>query len=299
MHQDLKKKRTESSDEESEERKKRKLERKLEKLNKKLQQKQQNAPEQKITMEDYFLKYQEFRLWLLNHKHIRIEDDLKNTEEIERYFKKFVKRWNNGDLSSKYYSSTGVHSSDLSHEQRTNYKWNLKNLSLDEEMKLDLLRDKVDTNTFERTWQSAPDKGLTQTKTREPGPSENESILQRENQRAWNKFERKKHGKEVKEVNDELVPRADPGSFAAKMEKKKQANFQRRELENSKGEDEGLEDSDIYGTSDSSFSHLLKLQEKKQQRGLEKKKERANKLKTNEESERLKMEDFKKKAGLE
>ncbi|KAG2382316.1 hypothetical protein C9374_005518 [Naegleria lovaniensis] len=112
-------------------------------------------PREKLTMDDYYKKHQEFKLWLLNHKKKRVEDDLQNTEEIMKYFKKFIKKWNRGELSSKYYAPSGVHSSDLSHQQRTTYKWNFKNLSAEDEMKLELTRDKVDTNTFEKSWDTA------------------------------------------------------------------------------------------------------------------------------------------------
>lgn len=48
-------------------------------------------PREKLTMDDYYKKNQEFKLWLLNHKKKRVEDDLQNTEEIMKYFKKFIK----------------------------------------------------------------------------------------------------------------------------------------------------------------------------------------------------------------
>ena len=56
-------------------------------------------------------------------------------------------------MSSKYYA--GIHSSELSHQQRTSYKWNFKNVSNDEELKLELTRDRVDTNTFDKTWKES------------------------------------------------------------------------------------------------------------------------------------------------
>lgn len=125
-------------------------------------------PQEQLTMDDYFRKNQEFKLWLLQHKKKRVEDDLQDTDEIQKYFKKFVKKWNRGELSSKYYS--GIHSSELSHQQRTSYKWNFKNVSNDEEMKLELTRDKVDTNTYEKTWsqeEGGEKKNTNSRKTRE------------------------------------------------------------------------------------------------------------------------------------
>ena len=62
-------------------------------------------------------------------------------------------------MSSKYYSKTGVHSSELSHQQRTSYNWNLKNVSQDEELQLELTRDRVDTNTFEKAWKENSGSG--------------------------------------------------------------------------------------------------------------------------------------------
>ena len=98
-YKDEEDKSSENSDHE-EDKKKRKLEKKLEKLNKKIQKREDvsssstittSSSIEKLTMNDYYRKNQEFRLWLLNNKKLRIEDDLENTEEIQHYFKKFIK----------------------------------------------------------------------------------------------------------------------------------------------------------------------------------------------------------------
>ena len=56
------------------------------------------VPELKITEDDYFSRNSEFRLWLLEDRHVYF-DDLK-ADEARRMFDKFVDKWNAGKLKS-------------------------------------------------------------------------------------------------------------------------------------------------------------------------------------------------------
>ncbi|KAI9144004.1 hypothetical protein BKA69DRAFT_899904 [Paraphysoderma sedebokerense] len=49
-----------------------------------------------ISTDDYFLRANEFRLWLKERKKIFFED--LSSDESRKHFKKFVKRWNEGKL---------------------------------------------------------------------------------------------------------------------------------------------------------------------------------------------------------
>ncbi|EJD40429.1 hypothetical protein AURDEDRAFT_90991 [Auricularia subglabra TFB-10046 SS5] len=70
----------------------------------------------RISESDYFLKSDEFRIWLKDEKD-RYFDEL-SSDKARKYFKKFVKAWNRGQLSRRLYA--GV---DPTEVKQTAYKW--------------------------------------------------------------------------------------------------------------------------------------------------------------------------------
>lgn len=52
---------------------------------------------EQISLDDYFRKNVEFRMWLMQRKRISL-DQLKDRKDRERYFKRFMRHWNDGEL---------------------------------------------------------------------------------------------------------------------------------------------------------------------------------------------------------
>ncbi|KXN85748.1 hypothetical protein AN958_10931 [Leucoagaricus sp. SymC.cos] len=72
-----------------------------------------------ITEADYFRKFDELRLWLKEEKGKYITE--LSSDKTRSYFRKFVKVWNRGKLSRKYYE--GIDSSAEQASDQTAYKW--------------------------------------------------------------------------------------------------------------------------------------------------------------------------------
>ncbi|EKM84269.1 hypothetical protein AGABI1DRAFT_110827 [Agaricus bisporus var. burnettii JB137-S8] len=73
-----------------------------------------------ISESDYFKKFDELRLWLKEEKGKYINE--LTSDKTRSYFRKFVKAWNRGKLSLKYYE--GLDSSSVLASEQTGYKWN-------------------------------------------------------------------------------------------------------------------------------------------------------------------------------
>ncbi|KAG0011506.1 hypothetical protein BGZ81_002143, partial [Podila clonocystis] len=99
---------------------------------------------QKISEDDYYAKSTEFRLWLRRSKKKYFEE--MTADETRRYFKKFVKAWNNFDLDESYYK--GIRSSQISNKGSTKYKWGFaKKIGKEDQSQVDSVRDSIDTMT--------------------------------------------------------------------------------------------------------------------------------------------------------
>ena len=66
---------------------------------------------------DYFLKNNEFSTWLKDEKDTFFSD--LSSESARKLFAKFVKRWNDKKLDSKYYNGIAT-------AQRSSHTWKLK-----------------------------------------------------------------------------------------------------------------------------------------------------------------------------
>jgi hypothetical protein len=78
----------------------------------------------KLTVkDDYYQKQKEFQHWLLAEKGIYF-NDLEDSKDQLKYFKKFVKRWNKGKLDQSYYNDE----LELFNDKRSKHEWNLKNI---------------------------------------------------------------------------------------------------------------------------------------------------------------------------
>ncbi|KAJ2793977.1 hypothetical protein H4R21_005682, partial [Coemansia helicoidea] len=67
--------------------------------------KQRSSDAPQITPDDYFRLNAPFRLWLLNEKGRYFEEMA--SDKARRYFASFVRAWNDGQLSSRYYTQGG------------------------------------------------------------------------------------------------------------------------------------------------------------------------------------------------
>lgn len=121
---DKKKKRShsDSSDHERKHKKSKHHGREKEKEKEKEAEKLGVAPAVQLTSDDYYNRHAEFSYWLRKKKGVYF-DSLK-AEDTRPAFDKFVKKWNAGDLSAKYYDAGGSGGSkEEEAKTRTMYKW--------------------------------------------------------------------------------------------------------------------------------------------------------------------------------
>ncbi|KAL9933225.1 hypothetical protein V8E36_007943 [Tilletia maclaganii] len=99
-----------------------------------------------IDEEDFYQKAAEFKHWLRSSKH-KYLDEL-SSREARRYFDKFAKRWNRGELDDAYYKGE-VRTAGASASSQTRHKWGFTSTKLtkQEQDLLETTRDNVDTLT--------------------------------------------------------------------------------------------------------------------------------------------------------
>ncbi|KAF8937017.1 hypothetical protein BGZ47_009213 [Haplosporangium gracile] len=99
---------------------------------------------QTISEDDYFTKSSEFRLWLRQAKKKYFED--LTAEDARKYFKKFVRRWNDFELDESYYK--GVRTSQIPTKSMTKYQWKFaKTIDKADLNKVESIKDSIDTMT--------------------------------------------------------------------------------------------------------------------------------------------------------
>ena len=59
---------------------------------------------EKITQEDFFRLNKTFSIWLIKKKQINFHE--LETKKAEKYYKKFIKKWNKKKLNPLYYDQT-------------------------------------------------------------------------------------------------------------------------------------------------------------------------------------------------
>mmetsp|Transcript_5193 Transcript_5193/g.8717 ORF Transcript_5193/g.8717 Transcript_5193/m.8717 type:complete len:882 (-) Transcript_5193:89-2734(-) len=175
----------------------------------------------KISEDDYFKRSAEFQTWL-HEKHGSYLDEIPS-EDARRAFKRFVSKWNDGELPAKFYN--GIPVTAVPAASRTRHKWKFaETLSSEDQLALDSTKDRVDSQTQKQD-------------TFAPTPSAPTPPLAQQHQRdqrlhhqqlprvpTSNGMAMKRHRENIAMVIDELAPKADAGSREALLEKRRQVD---------------------------------------------------------------------------
>ncbi|CAO0801242.1 unnamed protein product [Mucor circinelloides] len=194
---------------------------------------------QPIDEDDYFEKANEFRVWLKESKRKYLDEI--SSKEARRYFKKFVKRWNDYELDEKLYK--GLNSAQLESSDTTRYKWSFaKNLN---KMEMDTIRDNVDSMTS----QSRGDDRLSgKRRAQAVGPTMPDTVDkedQYERDRLNRKHESKRKNERREAMLDEVAPK-ETGREAALAKKRALNAYHKRE----RSPDVELSEQDLMGGDD-------------------------------------------------
>ncbi|KAJ8905132.1 hypothetical protein NDN08_001642 [Rhodosorus marinus] len=206
--------------------------------------------------EDDFGQYQhEFRVWLLDRHDVSLER--LDERKARKHFRKFVDKWNGDRVEESIYK--------LAHERRK----------------------RADSNG------SGPASSVDE-KRKKQGQLRNEitEVVQAESSRP-ERWEIKKWRKREKDVLDELVPKPDPGSQAARMDKK------RRKRGGGGDSPPEVTDSTLYGTNHSDLKEVIAKRKASRDRKNKARKAAADeRIEALEEKERQRMQAFKDRLGL-
>uniref|UniRef100_A0A7S3LQS1 Uncharacterized protein n=1 Tax=Aplanochytrium stocchinoi TaxID=215587 RepID=A0A7S3LQS1_9STRA len=102
----------------------------------------EHSVENPITVDDYYNKNAEFRIWLNNSKGIHFSD----CNEPRKYFEKFVKAWNKGKLDKMIYQ--GHIPAELRVASMSKHSWGFENkLNDQEQLDISALAERVDRET--------------------------------------------------------------------------------------------------------------------------------------------------------
>jgi len=212
-----------------------------------------------LSEDDYFNKNREFRVWL-EGRDMNFED--LSTEKAKNFFTKFVKRWNEGSLESKFY--------DGAVEQvRTKHKWSFTSKIDDaERMKLASVRDRVELQTH----------------------SEKKAV------RLLEKRDRRRYNERRRVVEDELVPRET--GFQAKIAKRREKSDRIHGASRHRDDGLSVSNSVLMGDDSSSLRDAKRHQERMNERRNRKYNEQNARLMAAKAKEDAKMAAFMKEFGL-
>lgn len=223
---------------------------------------------QSITEDDYFAKSTEFRLWLRQSKKKYFED--LSSDDARRYFKKFVRAWNDFELDESYYK--GIRSSQLSSKETTKYQWAFaKKIGRDDQNRVESIRDSIDTMTNVRFAEevnrltgkatalgssgasaakrvlgpSMPPPSGSQSSTRRPMTAD--EVMEQEEQDQYRRRQKRAELNSYRKTKDAVLEELAPKETGreAKLEKKRAMNeYHRRE----RSPDVELSEQDMMGT---------------------------------------------------
>ncbi|KAI1296373.1 hypothetical protein EDD11_007359 [Mortierella claussenii] len=235
-----------------------------------------------ISEDDYFAKSAEFRLWLRKSKKKYFED--LSADDARRYFRKFVRAWNDFDLDESYYK--GIRSSQMASKDLTKYQWGFaKKIDKVDQSKVEAIRDSIDTMTNTRFAQevsritgkstATASPYVDTTSRRTPGPSlpppsvprrpmTADEVAEKEERDEYNRrrhrAEQKAHRKEKEAILEELVPKA-TGREAMLEKRRAQTAYHRRE----RSPDVELPEQDLMGTGGDDFKSMLAAERRRKE----------------------------------
>ncbi|KAJ3572181.1 hypothetical protein NP233_g3264 [Leucocoprinus birnbaumii] len=208
-----------------------------------------------ISEADYFKKFDELRLWLKEEKGKYISE--LSSDKSRSYFRKFVKAWNRGKLSRKYYE--GIDSSSAQASDQTAFKWSFasKQTRADGDA-LRATREEISAATNVRDYSSreaASGSGSSGGRVIGPAmPSASDITLAREyaaeQQEEERRYRRKRDKAEAKDrIEDMVGPR--PVGREAMLEKKQLARESNRAFRERGDDGFDLDESTTMGGGDS------------------------------------------------
>lgn len=267
----------------------------------------------KISMDDYKAKNKEFCVWLRKKKDIYF--DTLHTDEAKRYFAKFVQKWNDGELSDKYYSGEYADTTADSSSSRTGFKWGFaRSLDREEKKKLESIREHINdgsvgsaatvASSAAATHASRPapsaqsfSEGLlpypgssASSSARAPGVRQGPTMPDREDldhaKKDWDKKERAAFYKRQKDDLEELVPKETGRD--AKLDKRRAMRADRAARDVSPD----LNERNIMGDNFDVRSAVVRQREAAEARTSSKRDAAREKLQEHEEREKAKMAEL-------
>ncbi|KAK8849574.1 hypothetical protein IAR55_004909 [Kwoniella newhampshirensis] len=217
-----------------------------------------------ISEEDYFLKSYEFKLWLKDERSKYLDE--MSSESAHKYFRKFVRRWNDGALEPVYYKPP---TTSIPAAANTAYKWGFATRG-DAVISTSLASIRADVDRMTHS-SSKPTSGFgppigpvgpslpsssISTRLGPTLPTASDRQYALETAADQRKNERKQAAKDIYNKADELVPRQ--GGKEGKIEEKRATNNENRKYRD-KDVTEGLEveESTLLGDS-GGFAAALK-----------------------------------------
>nr|XP_019043420.1 hypothetical protein I302_07997 [Kwoniella bestiolae CBS 10118]OCF22350.1 hypothetical protein I302_07997 [Kwoniella bestiolae CBS 10118] len=187
-----------------------------------------------IGEEDYFLKSSEFKAWLKEDKGKYLDE--MSSESAHKYFRKFMRRWNDGLLKPHQYHPPPTTSAS----ENTGYKWSFASRG-DTTSSLKSIREDVARSTHSSirkgvepesisSYSSHPSIGPSlASSSRALGPSmptSSDRQYAMEVAQDTRKAERKSHLRDMYNKADELVPKS--GGREGKMEERRATNAENK-----------------------------------------------------------------------
>ncbi|KAJ1660944.1 hypothetical protein IWQ61_000205 [Dispira simplex] len=187
------------------------------------------GPPMELTENDYYAKNPEFRRWLHRKKHMYF-DEL-SSKENRRYFAKFVKAWNRGELSERYYR--GIRSSELTSKVKTRHQWDFTKHVNDQDR--ERIRDTMEELSFKPTQRTSLEQNISSfapNHYRQANADPHERTLAHEEaqkrRQSQERHERRKRCERETEILDELAPK-ETGSLAKEKAWEDQRQERRRQ----------------------------------------------------------------------
>ena len=242
-----------------------------------------------ISLDDYFVKNTEFRAWL--HSRGKHFDEVRSPRR--RYFPKFVRKWNEGQLGPKFYKG------EFSHDERlqsfTGYHWGFEN---------ELPRQEDSSRLVDRTERGDASLKATGIKRRAmPVESVRGDAADEEKEfrRDVARYKRKRQRQRDQSVHEAALDEVAPKETGRERELQKRREKADRIHGSAQEKDElrdgtaGYSDDFLMGGSDNTLEELKKNRRLREQHKMKQRQERLHELR---EKESQRMQRFKQAMGI-